>query len=115
MRIMGWQWLVIGLLAGAGVEWFQSHSIQQVNGLHALQGLPTPSEVMLQGVVSHLQFNRLSWVFDLENAGKITCYWRHPPQIKSFGNGDFIRIRARMERTPDGLLCIVQERVFDAS
>ena len=114
MRWSGWYWIVLGLALGAAIEWIEINSWKNINELQALQAMQTPSNVMVHGVISNLRFSRLSWTFDLENAGKITCYWRHPPELKSISNGDFIRLRVRLERTPNGLLCVVQERVFDA-
>ena len=114
MQWNGWHWLVLGLILGLCIEFIEINSWKEAGALHSINSFSTPSNVIVQGIVSNLRMQRLSWVFDIENAGRITCYWRNPPEFNVFANGDFVRLRARIERTSTGLLCIVRELVRDA-
>lgn len=104
-------WIILLVLVGAGMEMASSHSVYRVEHISDVFSLPLPVRVELVGEISSPHFSGGALVFDLENKGRITCYYRHPPSLLSVFAGDEYVVRGRIEPTPRGRLCVVEELV----
>lgn len=102
-------WIFFLLLIGAGIELYSSHSTVHLPSVAAVFSLPLPVRVEMVGRVENPHFSGTAVVFDLENEGRITCYHRHPSKVLPLFSGDWMVVRARMEATPKGILCVVEE------
>lgn len=107
-HFLGWVFFSI-LLVGA-LEYYDSFSFHALSSISDLDSLSLPVRVGVEGVVSSIRVTRTSWTFDLTNGGQLTCYWRNPPSNESVVlPGERYWVRARVEATPRGRLCVVEE------
>lgn len=106
---VGWLWLFLALACGILLEAWDQSSIHTPSTISDASGLPLPARVVMEGVVKGLRTSGSSWVFELEHNGIITCYFRHPPPTLVLFANTPIRVRARLEQTPKGRLCVVEE------
>lgn len=102
-------WIVFLVLIGVGIELYSSHSIVHPDSISDVFSLSLPVRVEMEGRVENPRSSGRAVVFELENEGSITCYHRHPSQIAPLFPGDVMVVRARIEATPKGVLCVVEE------
>jgi hypothetical protein len=109
VRSLGWVALgVVVLLALAWVDVSSLHHIDSVSSIHAL---PLPAEVEFSATIRSVRLSGAALVMDLEDRGRISCYWRKPPALHFFFPHDRVRVRAKIEQTPKGKFCGVRELV----
>lgn len=101
-------WIFFLVLIGVGIELYSSHSIVHPDSISDVFSLPLPVRVEMIGRVENPHSSGTALVFDLENEGSITCYHRHPSRVTPLFSGDWMVVRARMEATPKGILCVVE-------
>ncbi len=104
-----WGWVLCILVLGSSLEYFDSTNITFLSNVSEVYGLLLPARVEMEGSVSSIRDSRGSMVFDLVNNGRITCYHRHPSLTFSLFSRDWVRVVARIEETPMGRLCVVEE------
>ncbi len=102
-------WFLVLLCVSGGIELYSSHSIVRPSNLAEVLSLPLPVRVEVEGYVVSPHSSGSALVFDVENEGRLTCYHRHPSPVFPLFSGDWIRLRARIEATPKGILCVVEE------
>jgi hypothetical protein len=105
-------WFFIAMMMGLSLELSAASStlvLSSVSGIHSLSFLP--QNVQLEGIIQSPHFSGSALVFELENGGRITCYHRHPSLTIPVFSGDRYRVLARIESTPKGKLCVVEEMV----
>jgi hypothetical protein len=110
---MNWgiRWVLFGLAIGLVLEAYHFSSQVEIVNNHEIFGLPLPSSVIVHGTVQNIRSSNGALVFDVENNGKITCYWRHPPENLFLFKNDFVKLSARIDPTPSGRLCIVLDLI----
>ncbi len=102
-------WLLLALGMGVFLEWNDAQSLHILSSVSDAYALSLPANVSFEGTVSNIRFSRLSVVFEMENKGIITCYFRHPPETFFLFSGERILVRGKIEQTPQGRLCVVRE------
>ena len=110
MSIPPWRvfWIVMILGSGWGIEVLQTDSIHPLVHALDLASLSLPSRVSMIAPIARPRSSGPALVFDVPLFA-LTCYFRHPPSSLSVFSGDIYDIRARIEFTPTGKLCVVQE------
>lgn len=103
------QWVVFALACGLALHVYDSHSIAHPSTIQDAYALSLPARVELTGDISNFRISSGAWVFDLVNQGTITCYFRHPPSTVFPFNHESVRVRGRIDPTPRGRLCVVEE------
>lgn len=103
------RWLVLGLALAALLESFDHSSLLALTSLDESQSLALPARVSFIGLVSNVRFSGTALVFDVMNGHTLPCYFRHPPRELFVFAGESYSIRARLESTPTGMLCVVEE------
>lgn len=91
------------------MEIYSSHSLVHPTSIAEVYGLPLPVRVEMIGEVVSPRASGPAMVFDLVNEGRITCYQRHPSPVTPLFAHEWVVVRARIETTPKGKLCVVEE------
>jgi len=91
------------------MEVYSSHSVVHPSSIAEVLALPLPVRVEIVGRVVNPRASGPALVFELENEGRMTCYHRHPSSIFPLLSGDTVWVRARIEATPKGKLCVIEE------
>lgn len=108
------QWIFLALACGIALHVYDSHSLIRPATIQDVYAHSPPFRVEFSGEVNHFRVSSGAWVFDLVNEGTITCYYRHPPSFSSAFNHEQVTVRGRIDPTPRGILCIVEELIFHA-
>jgi hypothetical protein len=101
--------VVLALFLGGVLETWNTTSIHSLHSILDAQTILLPARVQVEGEVKNVHYSGTALVFELENNGKITCYWRHPNPYRIPLAHDKIVVLARIESTPNGRLCVVEE------
>ncbi len=103
------RWIGLAVACGVMLHVYDAHSTFHPASIQDTFSIPLPARVELLGEVTHFRISSGAWVFDLVNGGTITCYFRHPPSTIFPLNHEWARIRGRIDPTPRGRLCVVEE------
>ena len=98
-------WVGAGLALLLVLAWDDAASLHRVDSVHALHALPLPVRVEFPASIRSVRPSGAALIFDLENRGRISCYWRKPPAMHFFFPQDRVVVRAKMELTPRGKFC----------
>jgi hypothetical protein len=107
-RVRALGWLSLGVLCLVSVAWLEDSRVVFLDSLHDVQALPLPASVVFTASIISLRDSSGALVLELENNGKLTCYWRKPPALRFFFRGDLVRVMGKIELTPRGKLCVVE-------
>lgn len=102
-------WITLLVCVGVGMDAYSSHALLSLSSVGDVHRLALPVRVEMLGEVMNLRSSGPAAVFDLVNEGRITCYHRHPSRVVPLFVHDWVRVRARVESTPKGRLCVVEE------
>ncbi len=105
-------WMSIGLAALLALAWVDSASLVRVDSVNEINALSLPAEVEFSADIRSVRPSGGALIFELENSGRISCYWRKPPLLGFFFPRDKVRVRAKIEQTPRGKFCGVKELVI---
>ncbi|QQR92645.1 MAG: hypothetical protein IPJ89_00155 [Candidatus Iainarchaeum archaeon] len=108
-RAMGWA--LLGIACLMGLAWMDAQALHHSSSLHALQSLPLPARVAFDASIVSVREVGSALLLELENNGKISCYWRKPPALRFFFPHERVRIQGKLELTPRGKLCVVDSLV----
>ncbi len=109
------QWIFLALACGVALHVYDAHSLVRPSTIQDLYSHSPPFRVEVSGELTHFRISGGAWVFDLDNNGTITCYYRHPPSVVSVFNHDHVTVRGRVDPTPRGRLCVVEELMIYSS
>lgn len=98
-------WFFLALACGALVEYFDSSPL--LSSVSEIYALPLPAHFRVVGRVLSPHFSGESLVFDLSNNGRITCYFRRPPETLFVFPGETYLVYGTVVSTPRGRLCVV--------
>lgn len=104
-------WVLLGLVALLAIAWIESNQTRFVSSFYELQQLPLPAKVTFNASIMSVRASGPALIFELENQGKLTCYWRKPPSLQFFFPHERVRVEGKVERTPKGKLCVVESLV----
>ncbi len=105
---IAWQFLILVVVV-LSLETLSVESVYSLARVSDIFSLSLPARVQLEGSVKSPHFSGTALVFDLENEGRVTCYHRHPSPHFPLISNDVVRVIARIEQTPRGRLCVVEE------
>ncbi len=104
------RWIFLGIILALFLHvWDASHvlRVKDISEIHALSVLP--QRVLIEGVVKSPRFSSNSLVFELQNNGRITCYWRRVPPNTFLFADENVFVHGKIDSTPRGKLCVVEK------
>lgn len=104
-------WLLLVFALALTLEFLQTGQFYRLSRAEDLNSLVFPARVEFVSIIQNPHASGPARVFDVP-VFHFTCYDRHPSPAQVVFAGDTYRIRARIEPTPRGLLCIVEEMAF---
>ena len=104
------KWMVLGLCLALFLQVWDSSHVQRVSDVSALHSLVSlPQRVIISGQIKNPHHSSNALVFELQNNGRITCYWRRVPENTFLFADENVTLRARIESTPTGKWCVIEK------